>query len=149
MAKSKETFNKKEKQKKKQQQKQAKKNKMELRKANSKKGKSLEEMMAYVDEYGNLSDKPPDPKNKKQINAADIQIAIPKREEMKEVRKTGVVTFFDEAKGFGFINEQEKNERVFFHVNNLTEVVSVSDKVSFMIEYGPRGASAINVTRIV
>ncbi len=149
MAKSKETFNKKERQKRKQQQKQAKKDRMEQRKVNSKKGRPLEEMMAYMDENGNLSDKPPDPKNKRKINAEDIQIAVPKREEIEDVPKTGVVIFFDEAKGFGFINEQEKNERIFFHVNNLTEAVSVSDKVSFMVEYGPRGASAINVTRMV
>ena len=49
MARSKETFNKREKEKQRQKQKQDKKEKMEERKANSTKGKSLNEMMAYID----------------------------------------------------------------------------------------------------
>ena len=61
-----ETFNKKEKQKKKQQKKKEKEQRKAERKANAKTGQSLEQMMAYVDEYGNISNTPPDP-NKKQI----------------------------------------------------------------------------------
>ena len=52
MAKSKETFNKKEKEKKRLKQKQEKMEKMQERKANATKGKSLEDMMAYIDENG-------------------------------------------------------------------------------------------------
>ena len=65
MAKSKETFNKKEKEKKRLKQRQDKAEKMEQRNANAKKGKSLDEMMAYLDENGNLTSTPPDPKKKK------------------------------------------------------------------------------------
>jgi len=64
MAKSKETFNKRQKEKNRLKQKQDKREKMEERKANAKKGKSLEEMLAYIDENGNLSSTPPDPKKK-------------------------------------------------------------------------------------
>ena len=65
MGKSQETFGKKEKEKKKLKQRQDKQEKMEERKANAKKGKSLDEMMAYIDENGNISSTPPDPRKKK------------------------------------------------------------------------------------
>ena len=65
MAKSKETFNKKEKEKKRLKERQEKKERMEYRKANATKGKSLDDMMAYIDENGNISSTPPDPKKKR------------------------------------------------------------------------------------
>ena len=55
MAKSQETFNKKEKEKKRLKKKQEKELKREERKEHSSKGKSLEEMFAYIDENGNLT----------------------------------------------------------------------------------------------
>ena len=61
MGKSGETFNKKEKEKKRAKQKKDKAEKMEERKANVKKCKSLDEMMAYIDENGNISSTPPRP----------------------------------------------------------------------------------------
>jgi len=64
MAKSKETFGKKQKEKQRLKKRQDKQQKMEERKANSKKGKSLNEMLAYVDENGNLSSIPPDVRKK-------------------------------------------------------------------------------------
>ena len=84
MAKSKETFNKKEKEKKRLKQRQEKREKMEERKANAKKGQSLDDMMAYIDEDGNISSTPPDPKKKKLFNVEDIQIGVPKFEETDE-----------------------------------------------------------------
>ncbi|MEI9944578.1 MAG: cold shock domain-containing protein [Chitinophagaceae bacterium] len=150
MAKSKETFNKKEKEKKRLKQKQEKEQKMEDRKSNAKKGKSLEEMMAYLDENGNLTDKPPDPRAvKKVFKQEDMQIGVPKQEDRVDVYRTGVINFFDKAKGFGFINDDETKERVFFHINNLEEQVNESDKVKFMVESGPRGLSAVQVSKAV
>lgn len=147
MAKSKETSNKKEKEKKRLKKQQEKRQKMEDRKMNMKKGKSLEDMMAYLDENGNLTDRPSDPKIKKIFKQEDIQLGVPKREEVENVPRNGVVTFFDQNKGFGFINDQQTNERVFFHINSLTEEVKISDKVLFEIESGPRGPNALNVSK--
>jgi cold shock CspA family protein len=149
MAKSKETFNKKEKEKKRLKQRQEKREKMEERKANASKGKSLNDMMAYIDEDGNITSTPPDPKKRKIINAEDIQIGVPKYEENPEesIRK-GVVDYFNEAKGFGFINDAQTGERVFFHINQLSVRVKESDKVNFEVETGARGLSAINVSKI-
>ncbi|MBL7731685.1 MAG: cold shock domain-containing protein [Chitinophagaceae bacterium] len=148
MAKSKETFNKKEKEKQRLKQKQEKKQKQEERKANKKKGTPLEDMMAYVDENGNLSNRPPDERKKVVYNAEDIQIGVPRQEEMPEVFNTGIVNFFDKSKGFGFIIDQSTRNRIFFHINNLLEDVNESDKVQFLTENGARGLSAVQVSRI-
>ena len=81
MAKSHETWNKKEAEKKKQKKRKDKEAKKEERKANAKEGKtSLDEMMAYVDEYGNISSTPPDPTKKIVIKEEDIEIGIPRNE---------------------------------------------------------------------
>jgi hypothetical protein len=76
MGRSQETFNKKEKEKKRAKQRQDKAEKMEERKANGKKGKSLDDMMAYIDENGNISSTPPDPRKKKIFNSDDVQIGV-------------------------------------------------------------------------
>jgi cold shock CspA family protein len=149
MAKSRETFGKKEKEKKRLKQRQDKAEKMEERKANAAKGKSLEEMMAYIDEDGNISSRPPDPRKMKTFRQEDIQIAVPRQEEMDqiEVTRTGVVAFFNEAKGFGFINDLQTGERVFIHINQLREQIRENDKVIFEVEMGPKGPCAINVKK--
>lgn len=149
MAKSKETSNKKDKEKRRLKQKQEKHEKMQERKANAKKGKTLDEMMAYIDENGNISDVPPDPRNKKIFKQDEIAIGVQKREDIEPTIRTGVVTFFNEAKGFGFINDQQTRERIFIHVNNLTEPIKESDKVTYEVETGPRGPSAIHVKKLV
>src|ERR1700712_278455 len=115
MAKSQETFGKKEKQKNKAKQRQDKAEKMEERKANTKKGKSLDEMMAYIDENGNISSVPPDPGKRKIFKQEDMQISIPRYipgQEADTIR-TGVITFFNESKGFGFIKDAQSQESIF------------------------------------
>jgi cold shock CspA family protein len=149
MAKSKETFNKKEKEKKRLKQKQDKQERMAERKAHAKKGKSLEEMMAYIDENGNISDTPPDPRKKKIVDAGSIQTSTPKQEKREEGPRLGTVSFFNDDKGFGFINDTETGERIFIHINNLTEPIREGEKVYFEVEMGPRGASAVNVQKMV
>jgi len=150
MGKSQATFSKKEREKKKAKQRQDKAEKMGDRKANAKKGKSLEDMMAYLDENGNISSVPPDPRKKKVFKLEDMQIGAPKQiaggEE--EAVRTGVVTFFNETKGFGFIKDMQTQESVFIHVNQLSERITENDKVSFEVERGPKGLSAVNVKKI-
>jgi hypothetical protein len=65
MAKSSETFSKKEKEKKRLKKQRDKIEKMKERKINAKKGKTLEDMMAYIDENGNISSTPPEPQKMK------------------------------------------------------------------------------------
>jgi cold shock CspA family protein len=149
MGKSGETFNKKEKEKKRAKQKQDKAEKMEERKANAKKGKSLDEMMAYIDENGNISSTPPDPKKKKVFNQEDMVIGVPKHVPGSEedAVRTGVVAFFNDEKGFGFINDLQTQERVFVHANNLSEPIKEGNRVNFEVEMGPKGPSAVNVKK--
>lgn len=144
MAKSKETFSKKENEKKRQQKKKEKEARKADRRANASSGKSLEEMMAYVDEYGNLVDTPPDPKNAFSINAEDIEIGVKQRVEASGIR-TGIVSFFNETKGYGFIKDKTTQESIFVHINALTEPIKENNKVSFETEMGQKGLVAINV----
>jgi len=149
MARSKETFNKREKEKQRQKQKQDKKEKMEERKANSTKGKSLNEMMAYIDENGNISSTPPDPRMKKVFNAEEIEIGVPKQSESDEDNiNEGAVNYFNESKGFGFIIDKQSGERLFFHVNQLLEAIKEHDKVTYDIEKGPKGYNAVNIKKL-
>jgi|SRR5438552_2752541 len=149
MAKSQETFSKKDKEKNRVKKRQEKAEKMEERKANNKKGKTLEEMMAYIDENGNISSTPPDPRKKKIFKQEDMQVSVPKHipgSEENSVR-SGIVTFFNDAKGFGFIRDLQTQESIFVHANKLTELIRENDKVSFETEAGPKGLSALNVKK--
>jgi hypothetical protein len=67
MAKSRETFNKRNRELKKQKQKEDKLQKKEERKSQGSSGKNLEDMLAYVDENGNLSSTPPEQSSKPSI----------------------------------------------------------------------------------
>jgi len=149
MGRSQETFSKKENEKKRLKKRQEKQQKKEERKESST-GGSLESMMAYVDEYGNITDTPPDPiRKKKEIDASTIEIGVPKQEaEDLTLPKKGKIDFFNDQKGFGFIREDGTQEKYFMHVNGLTEEVREGDKVSFELEKGLKGMNAINVKRI-
>jgi cold shock CspA family protein len=150
MAKSQETFNKKDKQKQKLRLRIEKQEKMAERKANVKKGKTLDEMMAYIDENGNISSTPPDPRKMKIFKQEDMQIAVPKYVpgEPGELIRNGVVTFFNDTKGFGFIKDLQTQESIFIHINQLSEPIKEHDKVTFEVAMGPKGASASNVKKI-
>jgi cold shock CspA family protein len=149
MAKSKETFNKREKEIKRQKQRIEKKEKMDERKANAGKSKSLDDMLAYIDENGNISSTPPDPKKFKTFNAEEIEIGVPKHtDEPGSDVNEGVIDYFNESKGFGFIIDQQRNDRLFFHVNNLQEQVRERDRVTYDVERGAKGLNAVNIRKV-
>lgn len=142
-----ETWNKKEREKKKKQERKDKAEKKQERKENSSGDTSLESMLMYLDENGNFTSKPPDPRKKIVVNVEDIQIGVPKHEPTnpEDLIRKGVVTFFNDAKGYGFIKDQETQESVFVHINALTEAIKENNMVTFEVEMGPKGASATNV----
>lgn len=142
-----ETWNKKEREKKKQQDKKEKAERKQERRENSKPGKSLDDMLAYLDENGNLSSKPPDPRKKITINVEDIEIGVRKQEPVnpEDLIRTGIVTFFNDAKGYGFIKDMVTQESVFVHINSLSGPIKEQNKVTFEVEMGPKGANAVNV----
>jgi len=147
MSKSQETFNKKEKEKKRLKKKKDKEQKKEERKSNSDKGKSLEEMYAYVDSNGNISDTPPDPNEVVIHNMEDIRIGIARQEDivMVNVVRTGIVNFFKDEKGYGFIKDINNGESIFVHINGLETPIKEDNKVSFETEMGKKGLNAIKV----
>lgn len=148
MGSSQETFSKKEKEKKRLKKKQDKEAKKEDRKANSDKGKSLDEMMAYVDANGNLTSTPPDPLKKKVvIKAEDIKIGVSRQEaiEPADLIRKGTVTFFNDSKGYGFIKDTETQDSIFVHVNSVSGTIKENDKVTFETEMGPKGMNAVRV----
>jgi cold shock CspA family protein len=142
-----ETWNKKEREKKKQANKKEKAEKKQERKDNPK-TKSMDDMMAYIDENGNLSSTPPDPKKMRKINAEDIEIGVPKQQDTDpaDLLRRGTVTFFNSSKGYGFIKDQDSQQSIFVHVNGINEQIEENSKVTFEIEMGPKGANAVNVS---
>ena len=62
--------------------------------------------------------------------------------------KTGIVKFFNETKGFGFITPDEGGKDVFVHKNNLRSQIRDNDRVQFETEMTPKGVSAIDVETI-
>ena len=148
MGRSTETFSKKEREKARSRKVKEKKEKAEDRKANGSKGKGLEDMMAYVDQYGNITSTPPDPTKKIRVNAEDILTGVPKQEDVPyDAVRNGIVSFFNDAKGYGFIKDMQTQESIFVHINALTEPLKENNLVTFETEKGPKGLSAVNVKK--
>lgn len=59
--------------------------------------------------------------------------------------QTGTVKFFNEAKAFGFIKDNESGEDIFVHVSGLVETIREGDEVSFDTIDGKKGLNAVNV----
>ncbi|MBO9201945.1 cold shock domain-containing protein [Niastella sp. MAH-29] len=105
--------------------------------------------MAYLDENGNLTDRPPDPRKIKTFRQEDIQISVPKGEDREpDLPRQGKVSFFNTQKGFGFIIDAETGERIFVHANDLSAPIQENDRVTFLIQHGPKGLMAANVTHV-
>lgn len=145
MGRSQESFNKKEVRNKKEKKRKEKEKKRLARKDNNK-SNSLDDMIAFVDEHGNITDTPPDPESREEVNAEDIQISVPRgtNQDADPVRR-GTVTYFNSSKGFGFITDQQTKESIFLHVNNMLEEVREGNAVSYEVEKGQKGPVAVQV----
>ncbi|MCG9972388.1 cold-shock protein [Christiangramia crocea] len=60
----------------------------------------------------------------------------------------GKVKFFNNSKGFGFINSDDSSEDIFVHSSGLIDDIRENDKVQFETEQGKKGLNAINVELI-
>ncbi|QMW00665.1 cold-shock protein [Spirosoma foliorum] len=146
-----ETFSKKEKEKARQKKRKDKEEKREERKANAQKGQGLDEMLAYVDENGNITSTPPDPRKKRAIDQEDVQIGVSKQEDIapQDTVRKGIVSFFNGSKGYGFIRDLQSQESIFVHMNGLVDPVSENDKVTFEVTRTPKGLNAVSVKKAV
>ncbi|MFD0988736.1 cold-shock protein [Mariniflexile jejuense] len=150
MAKSQVTFNKIEKEKKRLKKREEKQKKKEARKAEAKENPQGIQF-AYVDHNGNLTDTPPDPSMKVKVDAESIELGIPKKEDRGEEEfkpNEGKVSFFDTSKGFGFIIDNNNQEKYFVHVSGLLEPIQENDNVTYELERGQKGMNAVRVKKI-
>ncbi|MBN1820251.1 MAG: cold shock domain-containing protein [Prolixibacteraceae bacterium] len=146
MGRSQESFNKKEVRNKKEKKRKEKAAKRQAKRENENKS-GLDDMIAYVDENGMITTTPPDESKKSEVKLEDIEVSVPKGGSVsdEDPEKKGVVTFYNESKGYGFIKEKDTKQDVFFHVNNLTEPIKEGNLVTFEIEKGQRGLTAVRV----
>lgn len=138
-----ESFSKKENSKKRAKKRQDKIIRREDRKINNNKGKSLDDMIVYVDVNGNFTSIPPHLQNR-----ADDLARVKRPHNDATVNTdtvfTGIVTYFNE-KGFGFITEDKTRKNVFFHHGQLKNPVNKNDKVNYKKESTLKGDRAIDI----
>lgn len=140
------TFSKKSLQQKRAKKKQDKQERKEERKTNNNKGKRLEEMLAYVDEYGNLTDVPPDAQKRTEIKTEDIILgAAPV---VHQTEFTGRVDKFFTEKAYGFITEDKTQASIFVHNDKVLEAIKENDRVVYEKQKTPKGYIALNVRKI-
>ncbi|MBX3241277.1 MAG: cold shock domain-containing protein [Chitinophagaceae bacterium] len=143
-----ESWNKRERENKKREARKKKQEKKQDRKDSTAKGKGLDEMMAYLDENGNLTSVPPDGSKRNEIRAEDIEIGVPKQKELtgEELKREGTITYFNSAKGFGFIEDSQNGQKIFVHQSSSDQPLQEGATVVFEVERGPRGYTAVNVS---
>ena len=57
----------------------------------------------------------------------------------------GTVKFFNDAKGFGFIVDEETQKEYFVHVSGLVDDIREGDSVEFELKEGKKGLNACDV----
>jgi CspA family cold shock protein len=69
-----------------------------------------------------------------------------------ETKVEGKVKWFNEGKGFGFIERNDGGEDVFLHFSALNstgfKTIAEDARVEFDVEQGPKGPKAVNVIEI-
>ncbi|MBS4963023.1 MAG: cold shock domain-containing protein [Phocaeicola dorei] len=117
------SFTKRDLEKKKQEKRLAKQQKKEERKNNG--TSSFEDMIAYVDENGMITDTPPISNNKPQeVDMSTIEVSTPRRTEEPIVKNA---------------------EKYFFHISGLIDNIIENNIVTFELEKGSRGMNAVKI----
>ena len=138
------SYSKKENIKKKEKKREEKRLQREERKTNNNKGKSLEDMIAYVDINGNLTDFPPHLQNREE----DLLSRKENPNEALDPAKiySGVINSINK-KYFRFITEEDSSESIFFHQSQLKQEVKKYDKVKYKKEVSEKGFRAIDINK--
>ncbi|MDY5354084.1 MAG: cold shock domain-containing protein [Bacteroides pyogenes] len=140
------SFNKREKEKLKQQKRLEKQRRKEERKAEG--SASFEDMIAYVDENGNITSTPPDMSKRQEIDVEDIAVSTPVKEEVEEEVMQGRVEHFNSDKGYGFIKDLGSTEKYFFHISNAPASIKQGNRVTFELGRGQKGMNAVNIVLV-
>ncbi len=106
---------------------------------------SLDDMIAWVDEMGNIVDTPPEQREKQEVKLEDIAIATPKKEDVEAEPLRGRVEHFNTDKGYGFIKDLASTEKYFFHISAAPAGISEGNIVTFELERGTRGMNAVGI----
>ena len=111
---------------------------------------SMDEMIAWVDENGNLTSIPPEERDGKraEIKLEDIDVSTPRQEYVEVEPLKGLVEYFNSDKGYGFIKDQQSNEKYFFHISNAPQDIAEGKQVTFELERGVRGINAAKIVII-
>lgn len=142
------TANKKDRESKKRKKRQEKDDKREDRKTNSNKGKDFSEMLAYVDEYGNLTTTPPKPAGSEDNAASGKRSERYDKASSDKAVHQGIVEFFNTQKRFGFIIDSKSKKKIFFHANDLDAPVKEQDQVEFLVEPSSKGPKAVQIVKL-
>lgn len=67
---------------------------------------------------------------------------------MEGQKINGIVKFFNESKGFGFIKHDNSPDETFVHVSGLKDEVKQNDRVEFEVQNGRKGLNAVNVKKL-
>ncbi len=138
------SYNKREVEKKKQEKRLEKQKRKEERKSTAGSG-SFDDMIAYVDENGVITNTPPDPVRKQEIDIENIEVSTPKKEDIPEPELKGRVDYFNADKGYGFIKLANGVDKYFFHISSAPSSIDEGDKVTFELERGKKGMNAVNI----
>lgn len=60
----------------------------------------------------------------------------------------GIVKFYNESKGFGFIKPSDSSEDIFVHSSGLIDSIRQNDQVKYDLEKGKKGMNAVNVQKL-
>ncbi len=147
MGRSQETFGKKEVRKKNDKKRKDKETKRAKKKSEGKRS-NFDDMIAYVDEFGMISSTPPDPDKKKvdvEVESIELNVTRNNPQSAPDFVRKGVVSTFNNSKGYGFIRDLSSGQSVFVHANSLLEAIRENDVVVFEIGRGAKGPSAMKV----
>ena len=138
------TFGKRENEKKKQAKRLEKQKRKEERQAGG--TSSHEDMIAWVDERGNIVDTPPEQRDKREVKLEDVAIATPKKDDAEPEPLKGRVEYFNADKGYGFVKDLASAEKYFFHISSAPAGIVEGNIVTFELERGTRGLNAVRIT---
>ena len=72
-------------------------------------------------------------------------VSLPKLLKNQSIMNKGIVKFFNNSKGFGFIKDEESNKEYFVHASGLIDEIRENDEVTFTLQEGKKGLNAVNV----